>query len=374
MADEVPFPASFPSDNNFYRTFNGGSWTCDEDGGSGKLKELRNNLNIAFSAYSEVLKQTENIRKAYCFASKKKEEDPSHDDTPCWFFYYWLEDILPKGGKMEDVQFQSHINSICTLIKDAHEGNRCKLTCSENLNRENFKQRKTIHDYSYNYKTIEKDLLKIGPICQQRWSTHRKKVTSACKAVSEKCPDRESGGASFDDPYCKDFKDKYNFYCGAAQALESYCTKKADLEVAQQGKAQAQEQAQSTFTKLNEAESKASAASSLSSTFGTLAALEFPALAFFLYKYKPWSFWFGNHTSGNGRSGRNTRKRRSSTHNFGSSTEDTLTTYSTENSTIGPTESSTIDGIVPSTPYTRQPNKGQRNNAGSRGMVGYQNL
>ncbi|ANQ06623.1 hypothetical protein PCOAH_00006360 [Plasmodium coatneyi] len=315
----------------------------------------------------------------------------------------------------------SVLSSLCQLINEAEWKNGCKVIRND-IDYGTFLHRKTIHDYSFNYNKIEGDLLKNDkPNCRGRWSEHRSGVLTACNAVSEKCPEGDTKTTV--DPYCKDFKDKYKFYCGMAKTLESYCTKKTELEQltsqklqAEAATQQAQQEKQSTQSKLNEAESKASAASSLSSAFGTLAALELPAALFLLYKthsflsfrplsflrpilkflfllfqYKPWSSWFGMHTSGNGRSTRNTRKRRRSTghHNFDVSAEDTFTEYSNDTSTtIGDSTTDNSTTLRSPTAYTRRsttvPSTGQatrnrragagtnnHNTPGHRNNIGY---
>ncbi|ANQ05892.1 KIR-like protein [Plasmodium coatneyi] len=277
----VTFPPSLPSNNIYYDRFiKNARGSCTDY--RGKLTTLETNLGTALNEKNGFSDKGKNIMDAYCKASKEKEEK-SDDNTPCLFFYYWLGDTLYNGLTWKH-HFQSNINSICKFINEAEWEIGCKITYKDEIDYGIFKQRKEIHDYSFNFNTIEKELLKNGPICEPKWLSHRSDVLTACTAVSEKCP--EGGSKTTDDPYCKEFKDKYNFYCGMVKTLDSYCREKSKLEQLTKEKQEADEATSTAQSELSNAIHQANKASSLSSAFGTLALMELPALAYFLYKVK----------------------------------------------------------------------------------------
>ncbi|ANQ08516.1 KIR-like protein [Plasmodium coatneyi] len=345
---KVQFPQSFPSNNTFYTGFDKEWGTYNEDdGGFGDLKK---NLGAVLGTYTGVSDKTDKAMKAYCYASTLKESG-AYDNIPCHFLYYWLGSILPRSA-MYDGQFKSHINTICTYINEAHEGKRCKLILSENFDRNIFTHRKTIFDYSFDYNAIEGDLLAGTAHCGPQWKEYRQKVIESCGLVRPRCGKRESSGTT--DPYCTEFKRNYQVYCDIAERLNEECTRQDTEKLTFEP-----ESHPSTITEQDLR--FATITTALSSIFGTLATISAPYL---LYKYKPWSSWFGNHSGGR------SRKKRTTGHHFDASTEDNLSEYTTDNST-------TVRSAAYTTPSTRGgggTSARRTNNTQSRGMVGYQNV
>ncbi|ANQ07040.1 KIR-like protein [Plasmodium coatneyi] len=398
MSETAPVeldPNNLPSHQNFYSKFD----TADKSECSSigvTPEQLKSQLESKFSGCEQIINGAEKIAKAYCSACKMKQEwksksKPDDDEnTSCEFFNFWLGDQY--GDKLNGKTLSNLLSAIHTTLTGGNSSNKCR-TYYRGSNETLVSHMKIIFDYFYDHEEVNNRLMKNGLKCEGNWMGYLEGIASACITMREACPNKEEKDSN---SYCKDFHTKYGVHCDLAEALNLYCTEAATLDgdkkyssVKQKLKAErqqaqtatqaeaekqaAQEQSAQAKSKLEEAVHQANKASSLSSTFGTIAALELPALAYFLFKYKPWSSWFGNHSSGNGRS----RKRRAIGRNFSSSTEDTLTEYSTETSTIGQTENSAVRSSVAT--YPRHSTQGQstrrrNNNAGGRGMVGYQNM
>ncbi|ANQ10708.1 KIR-like protein [Plasmodium coatneyi] len=198
---------------------------------------------------------------------------------------YWND----LGGK----SFSGLLKEIHNALKDITDTKKCRTEYSD-VNETLLPQMKKVFDYFQEHATINDRLLKNGPKCDTQWSTYVNKISSACEAIREDCAVEGKGQGSND--YCGEFNKNYRVHCGVAEALNLYCKEAATLgqgtlftSVKQKLEAerlQAKQEKESISTKLDDAISKASAASSLSSAFGTLAALELPALAYFLYKVK----------------------------------------------------------------------------------------
>ncbi|ANQ10586.1 KIR-like protein [Plasmodium coatneyi] len=260
--------------------FDGNRGNCDGD--NGNPQDLRSKFETPLRSYPGVSDKTDQAMNAYCFASKMNEQNQS-DNIACYFFYYWLGDTLYNGLTIKG-QFGSALSSLCGLINEAKWKNGCELL-KNNINKDTFYNRKTIHDYSYNYNKIEGDLLKGKPHCGGKWSTHRKKFLPACKAVKQECPVGSSQGGE----YCKEFEDKYKVYCDAAEVFELYCESESKLEAKtvevnaySSQKEQLLNSHKSDLLAAEEAVNKATTTASISSIFGTLAFTT--VLPFLLYK------------------------------------------------------------------------------------------
>ncbi|ANQ05998.1 KIR protein, partial [Plasmodium coatneyi] len=341
----------------------GSTEDCDDDC-------TKNMKNTVLNDGSSIKHYKGEVVHASCYVSKKYTSGGTHKNEWCHFLYYWI------GYKLyhhtTPGQIKSPLNYICKLITQTYGNKGCTLICPDNIDQTIFGQMKEVFDYSYDYKTVRGELLKDGSHCEGEWSSYRDKIFSACDAISKHCQNSTYAG----DPYCKKFKDKYDQYCDTVKLSKEKCKLQSQLTSVQEEKARAEQaqklalsEKQAISTKLNNAIHQANKASSLSSAFGTLAALELPALLFLAYKYKPWSSWFGNNFSGNGRSGRN--KRSNIQRNF-----DNLTETSTVDFTGSSETSSTIDdhSTVRPSAYIGQPGGRTNNNAGGLGMVGYQNM
>ncbi|ANQ10721.1 KIR-like protein [Plasmodium coatneyi] len=328
-----------PSYNDYYKKFNEKKGNCD---GNKSWTTVKGELDD----YRGIQNYAERIVKALCYVLKMEAGHNLYQER--WnFFYYWLGDIFSKNLR-EASGFESDMDKIYEdlkpMITDTPE---CK-NLYPNIDRDKFSKMKTIFDYSYDYNTIEKDLQNVESNCNgDQWSTYRQKVTDACEKLHQYCAITDSKNG----PYCDDFKDKYKVYCEAAKLPKLQCELKSVQE-------RMEHQAAATTKEKNDAVRQATTTSSISSIFGTLATIGTP---FLLYKYKPSSSWFGNHSTGRRRGKRSAERE-----------IETLTESSTTDSILDACENSTVGSGAYN---ARQSTGGRRNNnTRGRGMVRYQNV
>ncbi|ANQ08524.1 KIR-like protein [Plasmodium coatneyi] len=365
-------PTNLPAHVYFYGPFKTDAQECKADTEQSSIQITLNSC----CGHGKVGELDHKIKNALCFVSGLKPYKNYKLHIWRWhFLYYWIGEQIwtALDGKDTDGKVAGCLKQICELINDkcgsgGDEG-ECKILCSENLDGETFTSRKNFFDFTQNYNDI-KDYLQQGkPECATYWSTYKKNIEAACTAVRDYC---KKDGEHSADPYCVKFRDTYEIYCTGAMLPGLKCMLKTELDEIRCHDCPCHSE-QSQITELlnehNDAVRQANTTTALSSIIGTLG---FTVAPFLLYKYKPWSSWFGNRSSGNGVGRSNRRKRRSTGHHFDASTEDTLTEISTDNSTIA---DATIDGTVSSAAHARPSTRnGRTNNTRGRGMVGYQNV
>eukprot|EP00366_Plasmodium_knowlesi_P000667 XP_002258164.1 KIR-like protein [Plasmodium knowlesi strain H] len=365
---------TFPSWIEYYDKFENGhasTGTCTNG--------CQDNMNqVPTTHYTGGLTEIK-VQNAICTACKIYKDPSKLSNKEAYhFLYYWIGDKLSKSSSVNDGTFGQHVQRAWQTINGycAPKGSStpvCGLPYGDSPNKGTFNSQKIIFDFSYDYSTIEKEFQNVDSYCNgHQWSPYREKIESACREVEKYCTNENSNNSV----YCADFSDKYKVYCEAAKLPKLKC----DLKFAQKTAAQATEATQkaelaerekeATQAQLSDALNQSSTASSLSSAFGTLALMELPAVAYLFYKYKPWSSWFGNHS--NGGKGTRRKRRRSVGHHFDASTEDNLTEYTMDNSTIDPMDgdSSTLRSDV----YNTRQSSGRRNSTRGPGIVGYQNM
>ncbi|ANQ05765.1 KIR-like protein [Plasmodium coatneyi] len=266
-------PQSFPSWTDYYGKFeNGGGIQepdCTDEKDCGK--EVTN-----YSLRNRDLQMYEGkIRAALHYlleTYRKKGPKNSLESTARHFFYYWLGEKRSNSRK-GSTEFRGDIILLCNAINQPSEKGPFGIPC-DNPEKVIFDQRKRIFDYYYDYSTVQKKILEDGDASREKWSSYLEGITKACDAIKDYCkPEVENTRG--DDQYCKQFEAQYGAYCSAAKLPELEYKLKS-----------AQQEKQSTQLKLNSALHQANKASSLSSTFGTVAAIELPAVIFFLYKVK----------------------------------------------------------------------------------------
>ncbi|ANQ08954.1 KIR protein [Plasmodium coatneyi] len=307
---------------------------------------------LASCCNNEITDIITQIEKALCFVSGMKpyKEYPLHKQR--WnFLYYWIGDKIwnaLKSYEDKSSQFAGCLEDVCKIIKTKCEsdnggvGEECKLTC-HNIEHSTFTNRKKFFDFTQNYNNI-KDYLHSGrEKCETHWSTYKQGVTEACTKVKEYC---DGKGKDSNDPYCTDIYKDDESYCTGAMLPKLEC-KSQDAEI--------EEESTCSFDDLNikALEENVRNATTTASIYSIIGTLGLTVVPYALYKYKRWSSWFGNHSSGNGRSGRNRRKGRSTGHEF-----DTLTDVSAVDSTIA-------DSTEVSTIYDRSPKRGTRSGIGA---------
>ncbi|ANQ10913.1 KIR-like protein [Plasmodium coatneyi] len=328
--------------------------------------ECRAHLEFSVKPFSGERISENELWRACCALSEVDAQDPYYGERYN-FLYYWIGDKLWEQVKSTkgDSGFLGPLNMICKDIQGAHKGGGHKIIC-ESIRSETFHNRKRVHDYSYDYNYVEGVLKDVESNCDPQWSAYLKEVSTACKAVEAKCT---AGHEYSKDEYCSAFNNKYRVYCRAAELSKLKC-KPPTAEVKDEAcsckdKELQNQQLSNQLSQTQENLRGATTTASITSIFGTLATT---ALPYLLYKYKPWSSWFGNHSNG----GRNRRGKRSAGHEF-----DTLTYDSTDTSTIGPTESSTVSSSAAK--YTKQLARGREGKAnnstpGHRNNVGYSRI
>ncbi|ANQ06075.1 KIR-like protein [Plasmodium coatneyi] len=374
-------PHRSPSEVQFYDKL-GAATRVECTSISGSTESLKNTLGGALKNYLGFKGSEDNIANAYCLACQRNEH-VYHNGEPCYFFYYWLGDTYWNKARKDDLS--GALEAIYTTLGSKVHGKKCNVKYDD-VDKDLFLKRKVIFDYYYNYKTERKKFLNNESNCNNDWFNYRETIITACKAVEKDC----EAGNSKNSLYCKDFKDKYEAYCEIVQQLQWTCNQISNLKGAVEEEkttcSSAKDQLQNQITQekkaassaaktaaskaqsnLSEAVSKATTTTALSSIFGTLAMTT--VLPFLLYKYKPWSFWFGNHTSGNG-GGRRKRRRRSVGRDIDTLTDDSTTYSILDNST----ENSTVSSVAYNTRPSTREREGRNNNEGGRGMVGYQNM
>ncbi|ANQ06118.1 KIR-like protein [Plasmodium coatneyi] len=307
-------PQSFPSYKDFYNIFeNGGAGTCT--GGCQTDTQISGRLRGKIEEHSKV-------PGSACYACKVyKEKDSKPPKKEAYhFLYYWIGDKLSKS-KTVTPTFQAVISAICGDINNyCGQGGsgQCKIPCDdEPIGRDEFKQRKKVFDYYYDYNTVMGVLGNGESPCDAHWSSYLTEASAACNAVRTKCA---ADSENKHKEYCTEFNRKYDLYCDMIEVPKLKC---------------ALESLQNRI--VSEVVQKAS------------------SIANDAYNLLP--SWFSNHSSGGGR--KSNRRRRSTGNNLDVSTEDS--------STIA----STFDSTEYSTAYTTRPSttrEGRENSTNRRGQ------
>ncbi|ANQ06223.1 KIR-like protein [Plasmodium coatneyi] len=356
MSSQAQVLTQLTSYSKYYKTFNNDEGTINNCSGIDvQPDKLKSPLESKFNDCKKITADADKIAKAYCSACNMNTTKKM-DGEPCYFFYHWLGDKY--WNDLGNKNFLDLLREIHETLRGNTHTDKCRFQYSD-VNDTLLPQMKKVFDYYYDHKIIQKNLLKNLPKCEAKWMGYLEGIASACITIRADCKGKDRTSTN---SYCSDFHTKYMVHCGVAEALNVYCTEASTLgessqhtSVKEKLKSErhlAQQEQQSTLTKLEETLLQANKASSLSSAFGTIAALELPAALFLLYKYKPWSSWFGNHSSGNGERGRsNTRKRRSTRNEFDTLTDDASTIT---DSIIGDSTTADDSTTVHSTAYTRQ--------------------
>ncbi|ANQ09050.1 KIR protein, partial [Plasmodium coatneyi] len=332
---------------------------------SGQTVSLGTQLESTLrSNYPDTIGSKDQILHAYCYARNDKTGGSSEIQR-CTFFYYWLGDLFFKNQSNE--KLKEFVEKIFSALQEtSYEGN-CKVNY-EGVDKLLFDLMKKLYDFHYDSGTIEGQVQSCKTICHQTYTQYLKKVDAAYNALGALC-------TLYPDKYCKGFWNENNTLIQMKlSTLQSTLTSKpkATEEEHESCSSVNAELLNSQTSKLLQEKDKAvrnaTITSSITSIFGTLGMTVAP---FLLYKYKPWSSWFGNHTSGGGRRARNKRFTRNE---FDVLTEDTSTYDSaTEGSTIG--DLSGGNSTVRSSTYNTRQSRGRINNGPShRNNVGYSRM
>ncbi|ANQ09317.1 Variable surface protein Vir7-like protein [Plasmodium coatneyi] len=196
-------------------------------------------------ACSRIAGEADKISKGLCYISSRKADanlaqdyqyraygtdqaDEDSDDVSaeleerlnkalCYFFYFWLgNEVWNKIGSADGTKFLSTMECIYKALQLFHIPNNCTIMDTDHtaISKDLFVNRKTVFDFSFDYKGIKDKLGKFSNSCDQGYYDHLDKAVKAYAAVKADC---ESKPAT--DPFCTEFKKVYED-----------CSKKGELK------------------------------------------------------------------------------------------------------------------------------------------------
>ncbi|ANQ09349.1 KIR-like protein [Plasmodium coatneyi] len=364
-------PTNLPAQLHFYGPFeernNGVATNCQHDTGE---SSIQNKLTSCCNDVNAL--DVDKIKNAFCFVSGLKPyKQYPHYKYRWHFLYYWVGDLIWKslGEADREGKLPGCLKQICELIQSKCESEGCKLNFPEQMDGDTFEQSKEFFDFIQNYNDINYYLQSGNDQCDEQWSTYKKNIEPACKAVQEYC---KKDGEHSTEQYCTEYSDTYEIYCTRMLGRLHCKSQVAEPEDEHTTYFWPDESIPLSIAQANL--SKATTTTALSSIIGTLGLTVLP---YALYKYKPWSSWFGNHTSGNGRRRTSTRKRRSDEGTFDTFTEDSSTYDSATESIVDDSttqDSRTLRSATYTAQSTRERERRNNNTRGGHGMVGYQHM
>ncbi|ANQ07535.1 KIR protein [Plasmodium coatneyi] len=154
------------------------------------------------------------IANVWCFISKlitKKNGQPPPCSAICDYFFFWLGDILCRDTKGRK-GFQDTMRSIYSKLNE--HAVQCKYEPMGNtIGCGDFKERKIMFDYYYDYPTIWKNLWENSSLCKGKYDTYLTGngvkgvgadggADDAYRKVQASCP------ADVNDRFCKEFWNK----------------------------------------------------------------------------------------------------------------------------------------------------------------------
>ncbi|ANQ09368.1 KIR-like protein, partial [Plasmodium coatneyi] len=261
------------------------------------------------------------IVKAFCYIYEM-DENTRKNGGWCYYFYYWLGDMLPEG--LLDFEFGTAMNIFWTKMEIQERKKKCEVLYTSN-SKEVFGALKTVFDYKKDEKDLKEQLEGGGKKCTQNYYEHLRDIEKAYEKLKNDCKEKTM------KEWHTAFTTKYGNY-KSEQELQLKCEltdqKKAILHTADSA-------VEGTGT------------ASIAVPSALVATVGLPTIAvFFLYKYNLLPSWIRD--SFGGRSNRNNnrrKKRRSIKHEFDTPTEDSSTLYTTvaDTSTIADlTDGSTV--------------------------------
>ncbi|ANQ11037.1 KIR protein [Plasmodium coatneyi] len=222
----------------FYKQVKGTSVYCHFNGEGGKLGEAKTKLNSC----TEIKGEEDKIAKGLCFVTSKKkdaqeeieqafggyvygvdeagpEDEDGSDDlnerfnySLCHFLYYWLGDLVWKSNGGNNVtdgsKFSQIMHKIYEALPEFGVSENCTLlykdedTNTTHLDKTIFGYRKTVFDFTFDYKGIKGKLKKFDNSCDEKYYGHLDQACKAFETVSKDCNSKQSS-------YCKEFQEKY---------------------------------------------------------------------------------------------------------------------------------------------------------------------
>eukprot|EP00366_Plasmodium_knowlesi_P001211 XP_002258708.1 KIR protein [Plasmodium knowlesi strain H] len=306
----------------------------------------------------KVAEYTDKIMKAWCYVLRMQEYGLKeyHGDR-CTFLYYYIGGLLPVD--LSKGLLMIRMNQIENALRGTGRSNNCDNKYPRTTtNKSIFDQRKILFDFKYDHSKMQQQLTSSEFQCTDAYKSHLEAITRAYEAVSADCK-----GENGKYEYCKTFAKNYGDYfdngtlklkCPSVVVKLATPKKPSAGDDFDLGDAVVDggDHAQNEEKKAEGAQNqgKKTESSSVQSTesssniapgavAGTLFTVGLPALAYFIYKYKPHLFFGGNNYSAR-RNKRPTLRRELNI---------PYSDHNNDNSTIGGSDSMTEFSI----PYTR---------------------
>ncbi|ANQ10461.1 KIR protein [Plasmodium coatneyi] len=153
--------------------------------------------------------------------AESAELDKSFNKSLCHFLYYWLgKEVWESNGSLSSSKFLEVMKKIYEALQLFNVKDNCKLlyddttpnklpSTTTNLTKDLFGYRKTVFDFTFDYEGIKKKLAIVdNNSCDEGYYKHLAAAKTALEIVKQDC---EGKGPKWDkDPYCKEFRNKYD--------------------------------------------------------------------------------------------------------------------------------------------------------------------
>ncbi|ANQ06950.1 KIR protein [Plasmodium coatneyi] len=185
-----------------YTTFNNTTEECNNNGRS-SCESVEKSLEHTCRQSENNPNNAQKILKGGCYAYKKWR-DSSSDELRCNFLYYW------GGSKLSDAQssvqnFKHIMEAIYGNLEELGMGRGCRAIFYSGIDRDTFKNMKSVFDYTQDYSTIKKyarGSSTPGSSCAEKYANYLDKVLSAYDYMNLKC---RSGNAENSESWCTQF-------------------------------------------------------------------------------------------------------------------------------------------------------------------------
>ncbi|ANQ08831.1 KIR protein, partial [Plasmodium coatneyi] len=161
-------------------------------------KHKGDNVKTVLKIWLKDDSDADEIERNYCYACAQRKSS-GRDDTPCWFFYYWL------GGKIKGkLDFHGLAEIMQKIYKQLPEG-QCKnefYSMCDDVGIDVFEQSKILSDCYYNYYALRgRADANTYPLCIK----YNERQAEVKKAYDKLCNTCESS----EDKYCIKFKTRH---------------------------------------------------------------------------------------------------------------------------------------------------------------------
>ncbi|CAA9987804.1 KIR protein [Plasmodium knowlesi strain H] len=202
---KAPPLVRLPSKSDFYDKFDRAhvdGCSCNYVG----RNDWKNNLGILLGKDPGLTAIKDTIANAYCCANKKGKENESNDHW-CYFFYYYAGNLFFRNENNRDLA--NFLDKVYEAFKGTDYRPKCEVKY-EDADKINFGLRKRIHDFTYNYNTVQSLIEGCTSENYLKFLRYLQGISGACKIVEADCPEEEERGSG---TYCKDYREKYKVYC-----------------------------------------------------------------------------------------------------------------------------------------------------------------